>query len=83
MKTTWLKDCTTEQAKQERELLLKKSKKGLKVLKDIVTEKLESTRKSRIQKEKFESAGWAYEQADLNGTERTLLSILDLLDDIC
>lgn len=80
MQIEWFKDCTTEEAKAERKELIKTARPTLKVLKNILQKRIEAEELYGVKKERYDSPVWSHVQADINGTVRTLRSILSLLD---
>lgn len=49
-------------------------------LKDIIKNKLEEKTRIKVTKVNYQDSAWAYVQADLNGEERSLAAILELLN---
>lgn len=80
MQTDWFKDCKTEEEKKERKELVKTAKPTLKVLKNILEKRIEAEMLYGVKKERYDSPVWSHVQADVNGSVRTLQSILSLLD---
>lgn len=72
-----------ELTKEELEAVLRSSNKGMAILKKILEDRLDATAKERSSKQGYDSPAWAYHQADLNGQERTLRMILDIIQDVC
>lgn len=81
MKTDWVKDVNHDPAaRKEREAYIQAGKPALKVLKNILTKKLEEAERNATSKASYDKASWAYYQADHLGAKRTLLEIIELLD---
>lgn len=70
-------------SKEEMDAVLAASNRGFSVLKSILESKLAQCHKARSDVGGYDSPSWAYKQADLNGEERSLRMILDLLGPVC
>lgn len=80
MNNEWLKDCKTEEAKDDRRKMVRSATPTLNVLKMIVERYLRDEEQKRLSKAAYESPSWAYLQADANGAVRILKLIQTLLD---
>lgn len=81
MKTDWVKDVSNNpEARKEREEIIQAGKPALKVLKNILTKKLEEAERLSTSKAAYDKASWPYYQADQIGAKRTLNEIIELLD---
>ena len=69
--------------KEELNAILLSSSKGFSLLAGILEAKLEAVRKERYSKDGYSHPAWPFEQADLNGQERQLRAVLDLIDPLC
>lgn len=83
--TLWKKSRldNTEISEAEREAILLASAKGFALLKSLIEDNMAAVIKERSGKDSYTSPAWAYEQADLNGQERRLRQVLDILKDVC
>lgn len=72
-----------ELSKEEREACLRSSDKGFALLRSLVEDKLKACQKLRSERDGYDSPSWAYKQADYNGEERALRSVLDILNPVC
>lgn len=75
----WTKHLKDEKGKGEFEALLRNSTITLGRLREILEEKLEALERSETKVEHYNVANWAYMQADVIGSKRTLKNILELL----
>lgn len=67
----------------ERGAVLASSAKGFALLREILKADLEACHKDRSSREGYDNPAWAFAQADLNGVERTIRKMLDLLEPVC
>lgn len=80
MKTNWTKGLSEQDAEvfvnqfKESRLLRRR-------LSELVSEKIKVSHTESRKKANYESASWAYLQADAVGYERALFEIISLLDD--
>jgi len=79
MKQTWLTGLSKEQ-KEKFEKEFKNSRPVLERLIAICNDKYKAADHSAIMKDKYEMPSWSEYQADTNGTKRTLLMIIKLLE---
>lgn len=80
MNNDWLKDCKTEEAKDDRRKMVRSAAPTLNVLKTIVERYLRDEEAKRLSKAAYENPSWAYLQADGNGAVRILKLMQTLLD---
>lgn len=78
IKTKWLQGVKTEKEKEEIKLFLQNNKLVLDKLKEIVYNIHNS--KLKCQEVDYNSASWAYKQADTNGYVRACAHFIELLD---
>ena len=79
MKTILIKGLTAEQADEMRQafshaVYLRKQ------ISKVLQEKIDSARKASISKDAYQSANWAYLQADAVGYERAMQEVLSILE---
>lgn len=72
-----------ELSKEELEACLRSSDKGFALLASLLEDKLRACNKLRSERDGYDSPSWAYKQADFNGEERALRSVLDILKPLC
>lgn len=77
--TEWTKHLKDQEAKAEFEKLLRNSTISLGRLREILEDKLQALDRSEVKTDNYDSPNWAFRQADLNGTRRILMNIIDLL----
>jgi len=79
MKTVWKKGLTPEQ-----QIELSKDFVGAAILKkrlkEILNERSESSYKTSLSKDGYNTPNWAYLQADARGYERALKEVISLLE---
>lgn len=80
MNSEWFKDCKGVEQRQERMDMVKSHRQVLDLLTKMMERKLSELEAERHSKVDYESAGWAYAQADLNGSIRTVKHFINLLD---
>lgn len=80
MKTVILKGCEKE-LKDELRGIFKSSLPLRRRLTDLMNEKIESHFKAQYNRDGYESANWAYAQADSMGYCRALREVVSLLDE--
>lgn len=80
MLTEWFRGLKTPQEKDERRELVKAHAPVLEVLKEILEKQLADKLKVQQSKTAYGSPAWPYEQADSNGEQRALTSVVQLLD---
>lgn len=73
----------TEMSKEEVEACLRSSDRGFALLRSLLEDKLKVCNKMRSERDGYDSPSWAYKQADFNGEERALRSVLDILKPLC
>jgi hypothetical protein len=76
MKTAWLKDCKTKKEKEAVNQVLQSNRESLDRLKEI----LEPMLKDNTPAADYDSPSWAYKQADRNGFNRAVTTVLDLIN---
>ena len=76
MKTAWLKDCKTKKEKEAVNQVLQSNRESLDRLKEI----LEPMLKDITPAADYDSPSWAYKQADRNGFNRAVTTVLDLIN---
>ena len=80
MKTSWKKGLTSDISK-EIEAQFKASSVIRKRLVELLLEKREIEDRKRFSNDAYETANWAYKQADIAGYQRALKEIISLLED--
>lgn len=78
MKTSWTKGLSPDK-KEEIKREFDASGVFRERLKQILEEKIESTRKGSVSKDAYQSANWAYLQADAVGAQRALEEVISLI----
>jgi hypothetical protein len=78
MKTVWTKGLTGQE-KEEMTNSFVSSAHARSRLSFIIEEKIEAKRKANVSEERYESPGWAYQQADAVGYERAMREILSII----
>lgn len=76
MKTAWLKDCKTKKEKEAVNQVLQSNRESLDRLKEILEPMLKDTTPAAD----YDSPSWAYKQADRNGFNRAVTTVLDLIN---
>lgn len=80
MYTAWTSHLKDPKDKQEFEKTVQGSRRVLNRLKDILEEREKELNNSELDPNTYEEASWAYRQADINGSKRTLNSLRKLVD---
>jgi len=78
--TRWTKHCKTEEERAEAKANLLAAKPAFDILKRLLDEEIRTVTKESKAKDNYAKAGWAYLQADLLGSLRSLEKIKELLD---
>ena len=76
MKAAWFKDCKTKKDKESVAQTLQSQREGLDRLKEILEPMLKDTTPAAD----YDSPSWAYKQADRNGFNRAVTTVLDLIN---
>jgi hypothetical protein len=76
MKAAWFKDCKTKKEKEAVAQALRSQREGLDRLKEILEPMLKDTTPAAD----YDSPSWAYKQADRNGFNRAVTTVLDLIN---
>ena len=76
MKAAWFKDCKTKKEKDAVAQVLQSNIEGLDRLKEILEPMLKDTTPATD----YDSPSWAYKQADRNGFNRAVTTVLDLIN---
>jgi|TARA_R110000744_G_scaffold160193_1_gene276491 hypothetical protein len=76
MKTAWFKGCKTKKDKESVTQVLQSNRESLDRLKEI----LEPLLKDSNPASDYDSPSWAYKQADRNGFNRAVTTVLDLIN---
>tara|TARA_R100000951_G_scaffold108384_1_gene104518 strand:+ start:327 stop:569 length:243 start_codon:yes stop_codon:yes gene_type:complete len=76
MKAAWFKDCKTKKEKEAVAQTLQSQREGLDRLKEILEPMLKDTTPASD----YDSPSWAYKQADRNGFNRAVTTVLDLIN---
>jgi hypothetical protein len=76
MKAAWFKDCKSKKEKEAVSQSLHSSREGLDRLKEILKPMLKDTTPAAD----YDSPSWAYKQADRNGFNRAVTTVLDLIN---
>lgn len=76
-------DPDDDKALEERAHQLLQANPVLKLLAKRLSSELSATQVDRAQAPNYDSAGWAFRQADLNARERTLKHLLDRVQEVC
>lgn len=79
MNTKWYLGARDEEAKKARAAVVRGSRPGLEVLRDILQFELDSLERRQESPANYESPAWAAKQADYLAERRTLKSLIDLL----
>tara|TARA_R110002012_G_scaffold319825_1_gene541482 strand:+ start:11928 stop:12170 length:243 start_codon:yes stop_codon:yes gene_type:complete len=75
MNTDWFKDCKSKEEKEKQKQFLLSNKKVLKELSSILSSKVRTPKEGD-----YDSPSWAYKRADLDGYNRALTLVLELID---
>mgnify|MGYP003649123554 FL=1 len=76
MKAAWFKECKTKKEKEAVSQSLHSNREGLDRLKGILEPMLKDTTPAAD----YDSPSWAYKQADRNGFNRAVTTVLDLIN---
>jgi|TARA_R110000796_G_scaffold172673_1_gene289660 hypothetical protein len=76
MKAAWFKECKSIKEKQAVRQALQSNKESLDRLKEILEPMLKDTTPAAD----YDSPSWAYKQADRNGFNRAVTTVLDLIN---
>lgn len=76
MKAAWFKGCKTKEEKDKVRQIIMSNRDGLERLQEI----LEPMLKETIPTVDYDSPSWAYKQADRNGYNRALTTVLELIN---
>jgi len=76
MKAAWFKDCKTKKDKEAVAQTLQSQREGLDRLKEILEPMLKDTTPAAD----YDCPSWAYKQADRNGYNRAVTTVLDLIN---
>jgi len=76
MKTAWFKDCKSKKEKEAVSQVLHSNRDSLDRLKEILEPMLKDTTPAAD----YDSPSWAYKQADRNGFNRAVTTVLDLIN---
>ena len=76
MKAAWFKDRKTKKEKEAVAQTLQSQREGLDRLKEILEPMLKDTTPAAD----YDSPSWAYKQADRNGYNRAVTTVLDLIN---
>jgi len=76
---TLVSRCEDKERVEELKAIISGSHTLTKMLREIVEEKIEATRKERESKKAYLSPSWQYQQADYNGEIRGLHFLLDII----
>ena len=76
----WTKHCKTEEQKKEVKANILAAKPAFDILKTLLDGEVAAVHKESKAKSNYDKPGWAYLQADLVGSLRTLEKIKELLD---
>lgn len=76
MKSAWFKDCKNKKEKEAVRQVLQSNRESLDRLKEILEPMLKDTTPAAD----YDSPSWAYKQADRNGFNRAVTTVLDLIN---
>jgi hypothetical protein len=76
MKSAWFAKCKTKEDKDKTRQVILSNRESLDRLKDV----LEPMLKEIAPAADYDSPSWAYKQADRNGYNRALTTVLDLIN---
>ena len=76
MKAAWFKECKTKKEKEAVNQVLQSNRESLDRLKEILEPMLKDTTPAAD----YDSPSWAYKQADRNGFNRAVTTVLDLIN---
>ena len=76
MKAAWFKDCKSKKQKESVAQVLQSNRESLDRLKEILEPMLKDTTSAAD----YDSPSWAYKQADRNGFNRAVTTVLDLIN---
>jgi hypothetical protein len=76
VKAAWFKDCKSKKQKESVAQVLQSNRESLDRLKEILEPMLKDTTPAAD----YDSPSWAYKQADRNGFNRAVTTVLDLIN---
>ena len=76
MKAAWFKECKNKKEKEALSQVLHSNRESLDRLKEILEPMLKDTTPAAD----YDSPSWAYKQADRNGFNRAVTTVLDLIN---
>lgn len=76
MKAAWFKECKSKKQKESVAQVLQSNRESLDRLKEILEPMLKDTTPAAD----YDSPSWAYKQADRNGFNRAVTTVLDLIN---
>lgn len=76
----WTKNLQSEDEKKEFEELLLRSSVLTRRIKEVLALRLEALENVELSAKAYETAAWAYKQADINGARRELRYLVSLFD---
>ena len=76
MKAAWFKDCKSKKQKEAVAQVLQSNRESLDRLKEVLEPMLKDTTPAAD----YDSPSWAYKQADRNGFNRAVTTVLDLIN---
>ena len=76
MKAAWFKDCKSKKQKEAVAQVLQSNRESLDRLKEILEPMLKDTTPAAD----YDSPSWAYKQAERNGFNRAVTTVLDLIN---
>lgn len=76
MKAAWFRECKTKKDKEAVGQVLHSNRESLDRLKEILEPMLKDTTPAAD----YDSPSWAYKQADRNGFNRAVTTVLDLIN---
>jgi len=76
VKAAWFKDCKSKKQKEAVAQVLQSNRESLDRLKEILEPMLKDTTPAAD----YDSPSWAYKQADRNGFNRAVTTVLDLIN---
>lgn len=78
MKTVWTKGLNAQEKEEMTNSFVSSAHARVRLY-QIIEEKIEVKRRANVAEERYESPGWAYQQADAVGYERALREILSII----
>ena len=79
MNIKWFKYLREDESKETLKSKILGSREVLDILKRVLEDEVESTRRNKLNKAHYMMPAWSEFQADRNATERTLQQVIDLL----